>query len=283
MRAHAALFLLTAATGCASRVGDLRDDPNGGPPGPGFSADPGSIPVAGGCAEENKQVYVVTRQHELYRFAPASLGFSKIGTLSCPATGGPVSMAVDRHGTAWVHYDDGGIYHASTADASCRATGFAIGQSGFRRWGMAFVGTATAGESLYVFDHTRGLARIDASSLVLQGLAPATGWSELTGTSDGQLLAFQSPQTLASVDRASGALREPVTVSGVSAGYAFAFAHWGGDFWMFTAEAGKSSVVTQHHREDNRSSVRIADAGMVVVGAGVSTCAPLTGAPDLPR
>ncbi|MCA9590689.1 MAG: hypothetical protein KC657_35560, partial [Myxococcales bacterium] len=56
---------------------------------------------------------------------------------------------------------------------------------------------------------------------------------------------------------------------------AFAFAHWGGDFWLFTAPQGKSQVTRLKYDDGTVETVKT-DVGFEVVGAGVSTCAPTT-------
>jgi hypothetical protein len=57
-------------------------------------------------------------------------------------------------------------------------------------------------------------------------------------------------------------------------GLGFAFAHWGGDYWLFTAPSG-STVVTDFVYATATSTDVVLNAGFKVVGAGVSTCAPL--------
>jgi hypothetical protein len=239
----------------------------------------------------------VTQEKGLYRFAPGSLAFTKIGTLACPAasTSRPFSMAVDRTGNAWVLYNDARIYKVSTTDASCTATTFAPGQSGWTKFGMAFVADApgSASESLYVstgrwndpVDPESGyqaLARIDTKSLKLSVIGetfPST--AELTGTGSAKLFAFVTgdalnPSAVTEVDRASGAPLSPKKLGGLSDVGAFAFAFWGGKFWIFTASisGGGGSKVTRYSHEDGVSKVMVPDAGFTIVGAGVSTCAP---------
>jgi hypothetical protein len=53
---------------------------------------------------------------------------------------------------------------------------------------------------------------------------------------------------------------------------AFAFAHWGGDFYVFTGQT--TSKVTRYSPETDISTVVVDNTGMLIVGAGSSTCAP---------
>ena len=52
---------------------------------------------------------------------------------------------------------------------------------------------------------------------------------------------------------------------------------WGGDFWFYTQGNGVGSTVTHYKYATDKSYVNaVADTGFVIVGAGVSTCAPTT-------
>ena len=199
-------------------------------------------------------------------------------------------MAVDRSGTAWVNYASGHLYKVSTTDASCVDSGFAPNQAGFLKFGMAFAtqGTGATEESLYVSGLVgtagRGLGRIDLSTLKLTMLgqysdALAGQAAELTGTGDGRLFGFftTSPATLARIDQAAGATSSDQPLGGVSTGNAFAFSFWGGDFWFYTSDGPTPSKVTRLETATNQLSVVKSDVGgFRIVGAGVSTCAPVT-------
>ncbi|GAC1351439.1 MAG: hypothetical protein NVSMB1_04490 [Polyangiales bacterium] len=241
--------------------------------------DPGSD-----CTEENKQIYVVTQEKELYRFSPAKLDISKIGNLTCNSFGAtPFSMAVDRKGVAWILYSDGHIFKVSTKDASCSPTSFMHDQLGYATFGMAFVADSAGSttETLFVADYLgKGLAKIDTSSLILSTVGPyvgTTGAAELTGTGSARVFGFfnHNPIDIAELNKGTGALMTIRSVPGVAIGSGWAFAHWGGDFWLFTSPSG-SSQVTQYNLTTGASKVVKSGLGFVIVGAGVSTCAPLT-------
>ena len=260
-------------------VGGTKDDAGFG--GDGISPDGGVGPED--CPDELKQVYVVTEENTLYRFDPATLVFTKIGDVNCPAGGAtPFSMAVDRKGTAWVLFSDGSLYKVSTKDASCSATSYAPDQGGFHTFGMAFDADSpgSTSETLYVADYeAKGIAKIDTSTLKLTfvgdygGASPGPG--ELTGRGDARLFAFfdDVPTRVAEINRTSGNVMASKTVPGLSVGSGWAFAHWGGDFWLFTAPTG-SSQVTQFTFETGVAKTVKTGLGYIIVGAGVSTCAP---------
>jgi hypothetical protein len=69
--------------------------------------------------------------------------------------------------------------------------------------------------------------------------------------------------------------KSDLTVGSVDDGFAFAF--WGGDFWLFTTPGTQvlppPSTVTRYRPNDG-STVVMATAPIAIVGAGVSTCAP---------
>jgi hypothetical protein len=52
------------------------------------------------------------------------------------------------------------------------------------------------------------------------------------------------------------------------------FAFWGGNFWLFTASGGAAKVDTFDTATSTTTTV-LPNIGFTVVGAGVSTCAPV--------
>ncbi len=116
-----------------------------------------------------------------------------------------------------------------------------------------------------------------------------TGWAtstqsiqggELTGTGDGRLFAFYfyspigQPYYLGEIDKSTGSVIAPTLLTGVPIGGGFAVAFWGGDFYFFTAPGGTTQVTRYRPADGSYASVA-ALAGAIVVGVGVSTCAPL--------
>jgi hypothetical protein len=253
-----------------------------------LDATPDVPPVSGECAKETQQVYAITKAGQLQRFDPLTAKFTLVGTVDCAAgTATPFSMAVDRSGAAWILYNDGHIFQASTLTAKCTSTAFKADQHGFHTFGMAFV-TDTAGgsaETLFVVDAAgTGLGKVDPKTLTLTAIGTGGDTyvpAELTGRSDGKLFAFfqrtpfgSSSPRVSEIDKATGKILSSKDVPGVDVGLGFAFAHWGGDYWLFTAPSG-STVVTDFVYATAMSTDVVPNAGFKVVGAGVSTCAPL--------
>jgi hypothetical protein len=252
------------------------------------------------CSDAAKHVYVVSAENTLYSFAPDKLAFTKVGTITCPDLPYPVSMAIDRAGTAWLENSSGKLFKVSTSDASCLPTDVVTG--GY--WGMAFVtDSATShAETLYLAEKTSPfgasqvgtynprLAKLDLASTKVSIIAEFTGnvagiGAELTGTGDGRLYGFfgtHTPPTLARVDRTTSQTTEEKPIQGpdITSSVAFAFAFWGGDFWFFTSadddRSRHSSVVHLKTSGDGSISTAMPDVGgFHIVGAGVSTCAPV--------
>jgi len=233
-------------------------------------------------------IYVVTEQNGLWSYYPPANSFTFIGDISCPAAIGstPYSMAVDRGGTAYVLFDDGELFKVSTADASCSATSFVVGQHGFDTFGMGFSSdTDDPGETLFVAEAdftgpSQGLASIDTQTLALSFIGPFSqplGRMELTGTGDGRLFGFSLDNPgpgshLSQFDKATAAVLSsiPLAVGAVDDGFAYAF--WGGSFYIFTGPGGPSTVTL--YDPATQSLQTIGSHPETIVGAGVSTCAP---------
>ncbi|HEY8087831.1 MAG TPA: hypothetical protein VIF09_08300 [Polyangiaceae bacterium] len=230
-------------------------------------------------------VYVITESNNLYSFYPPNASFTRIGTIACPAAPGmtPFSMAVDRQGIAYIVFNDGELFRVSTGTAACVPTGFAPNQKNFSTtFGMGFstnqVGT---GETLFLAgDGVPSLTTLDVKTFQIGTILPfSLAAAELTGTGGGGLFGFWDPggstgtdSAIVQIDKATGQVTNSSTLHGVAQGSGWAFAFWGGDFYTFTAP-GASSVVTRY--DPNAQTVtQVAATDEIIVGAGVSTCAP---------
>ena len=229
-------------------------------------------------------VYAVATSDELLRFDPPSATFTSVGHISCNAGGShPFSMAVDRKGTAYVEYDNGMIFAVSTIDASCQSTKYVANQlPPFSNFGMGY---ATIGfgpdEQLFVAADAPGtLGQLDTLNdlkvLPVAMIKPDISWAELTGTGDGRLYAFYGASTdsetyVAELDKATGAILGQDLLPDVHRGTGWAFAYWGGDFWIFTTP---NPQTTWKYDPATKEATVVAHYGAPIVGAGVSTCAP---------
>ena len=243
-------------------------------------------------------VYVITESNDLFSFYPPTLTFTRIGPVSCVVPGAtPFSMAVDRRGIGLSVFSDGTLHQIDMGTAACRDTTFQPDQLGFQTFCMGYAANSgdggDAGETLYVAEcnvstnggakpNSMGLATLDTTQLTLSYVAPFSQGipgPELTGTGDGRLFGFYTntdPATSGShivqIDRGTGALLQdyPLQVGTPLDGYAFAF--WGGVFWVFTSNQG--TIVTRFDPTTG-SETNVTTMPEGVVGAGVSTCAPM--------
>jgi len=260
--------------------------------------------------EGNDLIYVVDRNYRLLSFDPRQLDsggepFALIGQLDCPAAapwpdwggGGqatPFSMSVDREGMAWVLYTSGEIFKVSIQDASCSESGFQRGQEGFQLFGMGFTSDAEGSDQEALFiaggdasqDHIGDLGRVATGSMsvsMVGGLPDSEYPPELTGTGNGELYAYfpgRSDSWVARLAKSSADMEQSwamASISGQPRGWAFA--HWGGKFYVFISTqstwGGIQSKVKVLDPATGSEEVAISDSRYVVVGAGVSTCAPV--------
>jgi hypothetical protein len=275
---------LTVLAGCGSSRDASTFQPGGG------FADSGAVGINsdGGkqdprCPRETQYVFVIDSGGVLYKFDPANNNsFEYVGNIRCP---GPVfSMAIDRKAFAYVLQDDGHMVKVDTRDASCTQTPFVAGQQGFSvNFGMGFSSNSPGSEedTLFVSDTTAfGLGKIDTSNYALSKLGTydaIKARAELTGTGDARLFgAFEgSPYVVAEIDKQASKIMTQAPQSAINykpSESHFAFAFWGGDFYIFVGPENGTDVF-RYSPSDN-STVKVQSAAFNVVGAGVSTCAP---------
>jgi hypothetical protein len=246
---------------------------------------PLSATVDTACVDASRWIYTVDGTTSmLSRFDPTTLSFFDIGVLECTDEGKPFSMAVDQHAVAWVVYDDANLFQVDTGTGRCQATSFRVDSSGPYIWGfgMGFVFQPSTGvDTLYISSvgNPSKLATVSLSSMVLTPIGPLTvGDVELTGTGDGQLWGFvppafgpDVPAFLVRLDPTIGQTLESYSYLGLHNG-AWAVKFWGGSFWIFL----NRSVYAVPRNNPSTIRTVIADIGdRNIVGAGVSTCAPL--------
>jgi hypothetical protein len=243
------------------------------------------VPIVSDCPDAGATlVYLLGGQNQLFSFYPPTLGFTNIGTIACPSKSAPNSMAVTRSGIAFAGFLDGTLFEVSTANAACKATTYQPDQDSFNTFGMGYVGNADGGETLYVAGNaddggiSRGLGAIDTTLFQLDFIAqfqPTQQSCELSGTGGGQLYGF-CPLAHASlindIDPATAQIISSHQLLAGAGANAFAFAFWGGDFWIFTAGTGNSTITEYDPVAQTETNVGVAP--LQIVGAGVSTCAP---------
>jgi hypothetical protein len=260
-----------------------------------------------GCDESTQLIYVVDKDYNLLAFDPRQDAntFMLIGQLDCPAgtswplldnPATPFSMSIDRTGRAWVLYTSGEIFFVDTSNASCTPSTFTKGAQGFQLFGMGFVSDAAGSdaETLFIAGGDASIAAGLPGATFLGKVAPSTmavtkmdevTRGELTGNGAGELWTYM-PQygfpfpapTVAKLDKATGAVAKTYTLPGSGALVdAFAFAHYGGRYYVFET-AATSRVLRLDPAGNNgagKVDVVVPDSPYEIVGAGVSTCAPI--------
>ena len=276
------------------------------------TCDPGQC-VNGACQEPlcgagADLVYVIDQDYRLLSFDPRLLEggqdpFTLIGPVSCPTQASawpgwtnpptPFSMSVDRDATAWVLFTNGEIHHVSTDNASCQATGFTRGQQGFELFGMGFVSDSQGSqdETLWIVGGSAGngqlalgdLAAIDENTLQVSpvgGIPSGPTYSpELTGTGDAELFFYHPGDLVAQINKQTAQYEQTWALPPLGTVRAWAFAHWGGNFYIFVTVqdffGGLDSQVQLLDRQTGQISTLLSGLPYVIVGAGVSTCAPV--------
>jgi hypothetical protein len=250
------------------------------------------------CAAGTELVYVLSDVGSLWSFDPKSGSFSFIADIDCGGMTDTYSMGVSRKGRAWIQYWNGDLYTVDLNDASdpvkCLDPGFTPGNPLFPQFGMAFVANSMQDPCDKLYAHSGiapdlqgpdvgALGVIDPQTLELSTIASIDyAWGELTGTGTGRLFAFQgsSPALLTEYDKLTGEVLDVLPLPGLQSDSAFAFAWWGGDFYLFTSHGDfvTDSEVWHLDYDDSdgggQALTLMTEAPIRIVGADVSTCAP---------
>lgn len=253
------------------------------------------------CTQAGQYIYTIDNSAStLSRFDPATLTSTVVGNLACPTTETPFSMNIDQTGTAWILYwdgapsDPGHIFKVDVNTADCQATSYVGGQSGMGTYGMGSAFDPVSGiDTLYIAGGTPfpdlmpSLASLDLATLTVHVIGPMTlPGPELAGTGDGQLWGFSPTDftggvpVIARIDPLSGATLESYDLAAVTtSGTGFAVKFWGGSFYIFLGpdvwQVERSSLVPGMSAPTKTPLKVLTTPGLDVVGAGVSTCAPL--------
>ena len=262
------------------------------------------------CGSLTRPIYAFDTSNALLRFDPTLIGsqtapIQSLGVPNCNV-GSPlpgwmgtsvISMSVDRMGSVWALYSSGEIFTINPATLACANTGYVPAQTAaWQLFNMAFAGPVTANEqSVYVsggsvdMGSVGNLGKIDPVALTVQTIGALGGTADASvplagvGTSDlfGLYQAFTPTTYVRQIDRATGAVvGSPLAVPGFGANTsAWAFAHWGGKFWIFvTNDNGTVSTTTLYSvdRVTGAQQSVLANLPFIPTSAGSSTCVPTT-------
>jgi hypothetical protein len=245
-----------------------------------------------GCAQGTEFVYTIDQfSDKLSQFDPSTKTFTDLGSLACPTMPGatPFSMSVDRNAVAWVLYNSGELFQVQITNGLACAKSAWHSQSGLTVFGMGFSTDQAGGQTEHLFigggaSQTQAsftLASVDPTTLVATPIGSEPHLPEMTGTGNAELWGFfpgDASSQVVQFDKTTGAALktydEPALSGASMAGYAFA--HWGGDYWVFLIRStDPSTVVFQVDGMMGTIKSTTPTTGRTVVGAGVSTCAPV--------
>ena len=240
------------------------------------------------CFEKLQIIYIINSDKTLYSFDPQANEIERVGYIECGTSGEqPFSMSVSRDGIAYVLYTDSlfggcsGLYKVDIITGQClgRTSYSCYNAQGFDLFGMGFAsdGPGSFSETLYIgkSDYPYTLASLDLENWQITPIGPISGAPEMTGTGVGELWAFfawASPPSVAQLNKTTGAEGNQTVITTFDGTSAFAFAQWGGAFFMFHAPLSGSTSVWRLY-EGNVENF-MPNTGLRIVGAGVSTCAP---------
>lgn len=248
------------------------------------------------CDERGQFIYTVDVSGAFSRFDPLTLTSTLLGQLRCPTMSGatPFSMNVDQSANAWVLFSDGALFQVDTGNAACRATTYMPGQLGMTTFGMGSVfDTSTGVDTLFIagvpgaIDTQATLGTLDLTRFQVAEVGTMdVGSVELAGTGDGQLWAFAPPRepdeaaVLDRIDVQTGRSVEHHEVFGITTREgSFAMKFWGGAFYLFIGpdvwRVSRDALVPEQLEPTEPPMLVFSAPGASVVGAGVSTCAPV--------
>lgn len=253
------------------------------------------------CEPNTDLIYLLDHAgYRLWTYNPKDNSFKQIGDVNCPASAddAPFSLAVDRFANAWVQMSPSGkLFKVNTLkDNVCTDSGYTPGSAGPLQSGMAFSDRTDDKEceQLYLHSSEGGpddwvegsgvgkLGTIDPEN-VKGALVSSIDYNggEMTGTRDGRLFAFAGKHkgTLIEYSPKDGSIVKKTELGDLVPTFAFAFAFWGGDFYFFTLATNQLplySKVTKLDYDGDGSLTTVVDkVPFMVVGAGVSVCAPI--------
>lgn len=241
-------------------------------------------------------VYLLSSDKKLLSFEPrndtAANAIQSRGAINCPTSSSPNSMSVDRRAYAWLNFDDGKLYKIPTNNpATCADSTYQKDATMTAKVGMGFT-SDTAGskaETLFLATMVNPSQLWKVNPLETPNIKPVKVGTfaanvtspEMTGTGAAELFAYfpatDANHRIIRVDKATGQanLTWSLPPLATSPG-AWAFAHWGGRYYVFVTE----NTVNRVYRWDPNATgtakwVRVQDnLPYRIVGAGVSTCAP---------
>lgn len=244
------------------------------------------LPV--GCEALADHAFLLTSSGELFSFNPDTLATISLGILNCGASLN--SMAVARNGATYVSSMSGDLYQVDVTRRTCSELPFDRRQLVGQDYGMGFVSDANSqGESLFIAEQNTmisssvRLSTIDLATYRLTphgDFAPGVPMMEVTGTGDGRLYGFHvardlMPAGLYALDKKNAHVLAEFPIELLPETQSFHFIFWGGGIYIFQASFRDAHSSVYRLDLFDRTVSLMGTVEPKVVGAGVSTCAPL--------
>ena len=239
-------------------------------------------PPADDCEDTSELLYAVDKNDGgLYLFDPSNGGFELLGVPDCGMfSGTPASMAVARNGIAYVRYSSSTLYAIDVETLECTETNMSVSSFGKFGMGYATLHGNTWEDELFIANRDT-LAKLNTSTFQVETIGPLPSQSELTGNALGELwgvFPLETPAQIMELDRNSGQPQRSISLTFMPSPMnidTFAFATWGGDFYVFLRLYGMGES-TRVYRVSTTGLTEVLsnETGRNIVGVGVSTCAP---------
>ena len=239
-------------------------------------------PPVDDCEDTSDLLYAVDKgDGGLYLFDPMSGSFELLGIPDCGMfSGTPASMAVARNGIAYIRYSSSTLYAVDVETLECTETQMSVSSFGKFGMGYATLHGNTWQDELFIANRTT-LAKLNTTTFQIETIGTLPSQSELTGNALGELwgvFPLETPAQIMELDRESGQPERSITLSFMPSPMnidTFAFATWGGDFYVFLRLYGMGES-TRVYRVSTTGYTEVLsnETGRNIVGVGVSTCAP---------
>ena len=254
--------------------------------------------LSSGCDLAAQHIYLISSSGELLQFDPSEDGtvLTRLDINFNRCVSGserPFSMSVDRTGRAWVLSSSGNIYWIDLETGECTDSNYQQSNTFGLLFGMGFASDQNNPLSEYLYVASSDVSFFGSSEgEALGAIDPETGQLrvigdimhtglELTGTSEGRLFAYSPQQGLVlELNTNQGEELQRWSVPQIVMPQGWAFAHWGGFLYMFVSEgdplfSSNSNKILRLDPETGQTETLEDNGDYTIVGAGVSTCAPV--------
>jgi len=247
------------------------------------------------CPVDDAGLYMLSESGEIWTFDPRTGCLTFVSQVDCGGQTDFFSLAVSRHGRAWIAFHGGDMYTVDLADpgAACLDPGYVDDDALFGTGNMAFVRESAddACDRMYLYsamlDADIGtLAVMDPRTLELSPLAIDENltYGDVTGTPDGRMLGLvRSPWAprLHEWDKHTGELLAEARIPELDDLWTGSITYWGGYFYIYASpeDTNETRMLLEYDYFNLRGrgqvvTVVVEQLPFYPVGTAVSPCAP---------